>query len=99
MATGTVQHPKVNPFGALLIAGAGLISFGVTMLVMSMFYIEDIAMLQAVPEMMYQFVCGAPVENGILLPSLITMGGGSILLGGILGGAHIIRARHRQRRG
>lgn len=99
MATGTVQHKKVDPFGPLLIGGAGLVSFGLTMLVMSVFYIEDLAMLQAVPSMVYQFVCGAPVENGIILPGLITMGGGSILLGVILGGAHIIRARHRARRG
>ncbi len=68
----------------LLVIAATLFGFGIMMLLISSAYVRDLDTLQRVPEAVWQFVCGIPSENPIIFPMLITMGGGSIIIGAVL---------------
>lgn len=77
----------------LPVVAAGILSFGVTMLIMSAFYIEDLEMLRQLPEAVWLFICGVPSENPIVLPLLITVGVGSILISAGLFVSHRLYSR------
>lgn len=66
-----------------LIAIPLLISFGITMLVFSMAYVQDMALLARAPELVWAFICGQPTEEGIALPILLLLS--SITITGGLG--------------
>jgi hypothetical protein len=48
-----------------------LISFGMTLLLFSTLYVRDLQMLRNLPGMLWDFICGIPVESGATLPALV----------------------------
>ncbi|MCB9453166.1 MAG: hypothetical protein H6672_17165 [Anaerolineaceae bacterium] len=64
-----------------LVTIAMLVGFGVMMILTGMFYVKDLETLRNVPTMVWDFVCGRPVDSGITLPLLLTLGTLSILIG------------------
>jgi hypothetical protein len=55
--------------------GAGtLIGFGVMFVLMAFAYFQDLAAVAATPSLVWQFVCGIPVDDGITGPLMITFG-------------------------
>lgn len=70
----------------LLLGMVFLIVVGVFSLMFSFTYIRDLATLQNVPDILWDFACGRPVDNGIALPLLLTISIVSFLGTGILFG-------------
>ena len=64
-----------------LVAISMLVGFGVVMFATGMAYVKDLDTLRNVPNMVWDCVCGRPVESGIILPLLLTLGTLSILVG------------------
>ncbi len=50
-----------------------LISFGATLLLFSTLYVRDLQMLRDLPGMLWNFICGIPVESGATLPALVVI--------------------------
>ncbi|MCC6613923.1 MAG: SCO family protein [Anaerolineae bacterium] len=50
-----------------------LLSFGGVLLLLSVFYVRDIQTLRDLPDVLWSFICGIPVENGATLPLLIML--------------------------
>ena len=58
----------------MLLAGiVFLLIFGVTMAMFSFTYIQDMATLRNVPNLIWNFACGRPQESGVTLPLLLTI--------------------------
>jgi hypothetical protein len=74
----TSGRHKISP---LVIIAAALVSFGVTVLIMSSAYVRDLALLRQVPESIWLFVCGVPTDNDMTLPLLIASGVLAALVG------------------
>lgn len=92
--TPATQLPR-QLSGAVFFA-VGLMGFGITVLLMSVFYIHDLALLREIPDMIWQFICGVPSDNPTTFPLLISTGiltlmGGTVLL--------IVHQLHYRRRG
>lgn len=78
------QQTFVHLSTTLVVIAATLFGFGIMMLLISSAYVRDLETLQRVPEAVWQFVCGVPSENPMIFPMLITMGGGSLIIGAVL---------------
>ncbi|MGB7342166.1 MAG: hypothetical protein WBC91_24935 [Phototrophicaceae bacterium] len=71
--------------------------FGVIAGLMFLFaatFIKDLQTLRAVPDALWNFLCGTPSDNNITLPLLLTIG---IVCTGISGGLQVWRWRISQR--
>ena len=70
----------------LLLGMVFLIVMGVLMAIFSLTYIHDLATLRNVPDLIWNFACGKPLEGETSLPLLLTLSivsfGGSVALGG-----------------
>lgn len=78
----------------LLIA---MVFFGVIgglMFLFSVTFIRDIQTLRAVPDALWNFLCGTPTDNNIALPLLLTIG---IVCVGISAGLQVWRWRISQK--
>jgi hypothetical protein len=95
MSNNLISTPEKQPFkqSLLLVAGAALFSFGLTMLLMSGAYLQDLSLLQRVPEAVWLFVCGVPTDNEMVLPLMIGLGSITLLVGVGLAVLHIVRRR------
>lgn len=58
-----------------------LVGFGFTMLLLSGAYVQDINLLRRVPEAVWQFVCGIPPDNEMVLPMLLAVSLVTLLIG------------------
>lgn len=67
---------------------------GMFMLLFSLTYINDLQTLRSVPDLIWNFACGQPMENGIILPLLLTLSIVSFLTGGVLFGVRWWLLRH-----
>jgi len=56
-----------------LVIMAMLLSFGGVLLLLGVFYVRDIQTLRDLPDVLWSFICGIPVENGATLPLLIML--------------------------
>lgn len=71
-----------------------LLGTGLTLLLFSLAYLQDLETLRTVPDAIWNFVCGRPVEGGIGLPLLLTVGTLSVLgSGAIFAGKRFIAWR------
>jgi hypothetical protein len=61
-----------------------MLVLGLMMLMFSLAYLNDLQTLQNLPDMIWSFVCGRPVENGVTLPLLLTFSMVSFLGSGLL---------------
>jgi Na+/H+ antiporter NhaA len=68
----------------LLIGIAFSITIGVVLSIFSVTYLRDLETLRNVPDAIWSFVCGKPVEGGITLPLLLTLTVMSFLSSGLL---------------
>lgn len=50
-----------------------LVVFGAFTLLSSLFYIKDITTLRNVPNLVWDFICGQPIDSEITLPLLLTI--------------------------
>jgi hypothetical protein len=73
------------------VLAAGMVGFGVTMLLLSLAYTRDLAALAQVPAAVWQFVCGLPVAEGNTAPLLTGLGG----ISGVVGLVFAVLARYR----
>ncbi|MBN1965607.1 MAG: hypothetical protein JW910_13235 [Anaerolineae bacterium] len=85
------EHPTPGGGGSLYtahflatLAMLFLLGAGVTLLLFSLAYLQDLETLRTVPDAIWNFVCGRPVEGGIGLPLLLTVGTLSLLGSGVL---------------
>lgn len=76
--------PQPHPASILPIVAAGLVGFGITVLIMSVAYVRDLAMLRQVPETIWLMLCGVPNDNPITLPILLVTGGLALLSGTVV---------------
>jgi len=75
------------PLPVLLLAGmVFLLIFGVMMAMFSVTYIQDMATLRNVPNLIWNFACGKPLESDITLPFLLTISIVSIIGSAVLYG-------------
>lgn len=58
----------------LTLAMVFLLTMGVMMLIFSSAYLRDLQTLREVPDAIWSAICGQPVEGGIALPLLFTVG-------------------------
>lgn len=70
----------------LTIAMVFLLVIGVMMLLFSFTYIQDLETLRNVPNLVWNFACGQPIESGVTLPLLLTLTILSFLTTGVLFG-------------
>jgi hypothetical protein len=54
----------------LLVINTTILSFGLTLLIFTSLYQQDLSALQRLPEAIWLFVCGVPTEDPIALPLL-----------------------------
>jgi hypothetical protein len=73
----------------------GLISFGLTMLLLSAAYLKDLALLTEAPMLLWSALCGRPSADPLTLPVLITMSGTAVLLGLTLLLINFVRSRKK----
>jgi protein SCO1/2 len=74
MSSLNQPHSKQQPVSLTLLgASVILVSFGVMMLLFSVVYVQDIRTLRALPDVVWSFLCGIPVDNGIALPLLLLL--------------------------
>lgn len=67
------QPTDETPFYLLV----GTVFFGVIALLMFIFaatFVRDMQTLRAVPDALWNFLCGTPTDNAIALPLLLTIG-------------------------
>ncbi len=72
-------HERRRLFLPLL--GMTLMGFGVTLLIIALAYMQDLAMIQRTPEAVWRFVCGAPMDNALLPPLLFGLSSIALLFG------------------
>lgn len=81
----THPSPSSAKFG-LQALWALVLSFGVTLLVLSLAYIQDLTDIQRAPGVLWLFLCGVPTSEPLALPLLLS--GGTLLafigLGGLI---------------
>ncbi len=63
-----------------IIAGT-LIGFGIIFILIAMAYFQDLAAIAATPGIVWQFVCGVPVQDTITGPLMITFGALAVFTG------------------
>lgn len=56
------------------IASGTLVGFGVIFILMALAYFRDLAAIAATPSVVWQFVCGVPVQDNTTGPLMITFG-------------------------
>jgi len=78
MTDNTMPNESQTTDLKLLVAIPLLISFGITMLIFSMAYVQDMALLARAPELVWAFICGEPAEEGIALPILLLLSSATI---------------------
>lgn len=81
-AHSATPSSAARPFPYVGIAGALLVSFGFTFIVMAAAYVEDIATLASAPADLWAAICGVPVENSLTFP-LLLLAGSVIMLAGM----------------
>ncbi|NDJ63178.1 MAG: hypothetical protein GYB67_18810 [Chloroflexi bacterium] len=77
----------------ILFAVVLLLTFGVTMLVFSLFYVRDIQVISELPGMVWAFICGRPSEDGIVLPVLVLISTMAFMGAAGLGGWRWLQTR------
>lgn len=77
-----MTHQRKTSF-ALTFSSVALISFGLTMLLMSVIYARDLSLLISAPLAIWSAVCGQPGNDPLTLPLLVTLSG-TALLGGLV---------------
>jgi hypothetical protein len=86
MTTSTLQPHDISsnkPTPLSLILGSVLLlSFGATMLLISLTYVHDMRTLRELPNAVWNFICGKPQENQVLLPLLVLLSFGSFMAAG-----------------
>jgi hypothetical protein len=95
MAHNLPSSPEKQSFkqSLLPVTAAALLSFGLTMLLMTGAYLQDISLLQRVPEAVWLFVCGVPTDNDMVAPLMIGLGSITLLVGIGLVALHIYRRK------
>ena len=71
-----------------------LLSFAVMMLLIGIANIRDLEMLKTAPELVWNFICGRPVDGNIGMPLLLTLSIVGFLASGALFGWKIWRKRN-----
>lgn len=80
----------------LLVAIAFLLTIGVVFALFGTAYIQDMETLRNLPNLIWSFACGQPVENNVTLPLLFSVSIVSFLGSGILAGWRWwLKRRHR----
>jgi hypothetical protein len=83
------EHPPESPYDTVFLLTLGTVFaavIGVSMLVFSLTYVQDMAALAAVPDQIWNWLCGQPIESSITLPLLLTLSIVSFLTSGVLFG-------------
>lgn len=78
-----MTHQRKTSF-ALTFSSVALISFGLTMLLMSVIYAKDLSLLINAPLAIWSAVCGQPSSDPLTLPLLITLSGVAFVAGLVL---------------
>jgi hypothetical protein len=79
---------------ALVVTAIALASFGVTMLLFIVAYVQDLAVLANAPFAVWSALCGQPSDNPLTLSVLIVLSGFALLSGL---GAGVVAVARRQR--
>lgn len=85
--------PHDNTHLILSVSIALLFAGGVTFLVFAAAYAQDISALLNAPEIIWDFLCGAPNPDGPILPLLLTLGTMGLLGGAVLTAIQLIHSR------
>lgn len=77
-----IHQPKTS--FAMTFSSVAMISFGLTMLLMSVIYTRDLSLLVNAPLAIWSVVCGQPSNDPLTLPLLVTLSGTALLAGLVL---------------
>lgn len=81
------QHKQTDELSfGITLAIVFLLVFAVFMLIFSLTYIKDIQMLRDVPNLIWNWACGQPIDNETTLPLLLTLSILAFAISGILYG-------------
>lgn len=75
------MEQALSPIVYRQIAAGTLIGFGIIFILIAMAYFQDLAAIAATPSIVWQFVCGAPVQDNTTGPLMITFGSITALAG------------------
>lgn len=90
------EQPQENPEDFIwTLVTTMLLVLSIMLLVFSLLYIQDLRTLRELPGILWNFVCGVPSENGIVLPLMLTLSTLSFLATGAVWGYSRWR-RHRR---
>jgi hypothetical protein len=68
------MEQAITPVVYRQIAAGTLIGFGVIFMLIAIAYFQDLAAIANTPSIVWQFVCGAPVQDTSTGPLMITFG-------------------------
>lgn len=71
-ARSTSPQEKYTSLAALVITTL-LLTFGAVLLLFGILYVKDMQTLSDLPNALWSFICGIPVESGVTLPLLIML--------------------------
>lgn len=71
----------LSPIVYRQIAAGTLIGFGIIFILIAMAYFQDLAAIATTPSIVWQFVCGAPVQDNTTGPLMISFGALTALIG------------------
>lgn len=89
-------NPQADGNVILLVIVPILFTGGLTLLLFAAAYAQDINALLNAPELIWDFLCGAPNPDGAILPLLLTLGTMALLGGAAATGYGVYRARRRK---
>lgn len=91
-----VTLPRHRHSFALTAIGVGLVSFALTMLLLSASYVKDLALLTEAPVLLWSALCGQPSADPLTLPLLVTMSALALLVGLMMIVVGVLRARRQK---
>ncbi len=79
-------HPREGTQALLSVFASMSGGFGITLLVISLAYMRDLATLRQAPEAVWLFICGVPTDNPAISPLMLVLSVAGLLLAGVLMG-------------
>lgn len=75
------MESTISPILYRQIVAGSFIGFGVIFMLITLAYFHDVAAIAATPSIVWQFVCGAPVQDQTTGPLMLTVGGITVISG------------------
>lgn len=92
------RHEIENVRFMLLVAMVFVASVGIMFLLFGIAYIKDLETLRNVPNLIWNFACGRPIESDVTLPLLLTISIVSFIVTTVLSGVRWWMGRDQRKK-